>query len=453
MSNLAQRWAKLRIQQRGPRGSKELSGGACSVYREMAALSKDETLAQFNSADTIGKGIGCSARSVKRAWHDLEAADEIVCISNRQGGRAPGRRRSDGSLPGVAPTWQIVIDPAYIRAMQEEQHKKDNPEKRTIYDRVGIYARPFNQKSVDTEANAKQTLSNCLPSKPVEVSGINTLDDLSATAVQAELGQNAPESGIPASTDLEKGDSLSPLNQNKGDRLSSLNPTKGDRLSPDLSKKNLFKKAFSSNAGREPLALRVSANAPVEEGIEQGRVGQTEPSPGASEPASVLVVAGSQFVVAGSTEPNTAAPGLHEEGAEAETPTNLPANNGRSRIKEPPREITVADQIADLTNAIKQLRMLEPDKASPLRVTAEASYAANIDRLRAAETPITGTVLVLQQSQVRSATASVAVEGALGFPAPIVQQDQGIAATAALGPKTGGNWWDPQVTTEQRGVA
>jgi hypothetical protein len=68
---------------------------------------------------------------------------------------------------------------------------------------------------------------------------------------------------------------------------------------------------------------------------------------------------------------------------------------------------------------------------------------AELVRLREALGPPVAKLMVLQQSQVRNATASVTVEGALGFPAPIAQQDQGIAATATLTGKPAPGYWHP----------
>jgi hypothetical protein len=169
------------------------------------------------------------------------------------------------------------------------------------------------------------------------------------------------------------------------------------------------------------------------------------------------------MLVAESTEPSPSAPELHDQSAEAGASTNpLPATEltrsteADSEAPKPPPD-PITERLKDLESAMRQIRLLIPDAENEDRLVYEAQYAEETARLRAAlalQTPITGTVLVLQQSQVRSATASVLVEGALGFPAPITQADQGIAATAALGPKTGGNWWDQhQLNTDQRGVA
>ena len=219
-----------------------------------------------------------------------------------------------------------------------------------------------------------------------------------------------------------------------------------------------------------------------EEGIEQGLVGRSVPSLEATGPAAALVVTGSEPVVAGSTELNKPQPELHWDGADGEAPTNLPASNEPTRTTDldqeagaaqiilqarmaarredqeealesarpPPRDLTSADSIAQQITALERTRAM---MQLHFPTTSTANLDAELVKLREALGPPVARLMVLQESQVRSATAVVTVEGALGFPAPIVQQDQAIAATATLGPKTGGNWWDPQVTTEQRGVA
>ena len=372
----------------------------------MAALSDDKTLAQRNAADTLAELMGASARSVTRSWGNLEALGEIACVRNRNGGRAYGKRRyDDGSLHGQAPTWEVVVPLGYIELRQAEQHAKG----KTIYDHVGVNAtRP-------AWALAKQTGS--------KTDAIASLPEI-------------------------KGDSLSPLNPIKADSLSPLNPTKGDSLSPDLSsEKGLFKSFSYSGAG---------APRDDEEGIEV--VGQSVPEAEPSEPTAASETTGSGFEPGEAAEPHTQQPELHGAIAEAKastvplpatepTPTTDRPNDGAEaeapaaqswRSKHQP-ERTLAEEIASAEANIAFLREIDPHSR------AIGIYEDRLDILLAQQTPSAtegteGRILILQNSQTRSATASVDVAGSLG----VKQDDQGVRGIA-IGVLIGGHWTQPRL--------
>jgi hypothetical protein len=326
MSNLAIRHVQARVLQHGPRGTRKMSRMDCNLLREMAALSDDKTLAQRNSADAIAHCMGVSVKSVRRSWQNLEALGEIACVRNRTGGRAYGKRRADGDLPGQAPTWEVVVPLDYIERRQVEQHAKG----KTIYDHVGIHAtRP-------PEALAKQNASK-----------------------QLAIATTYPENKV---------DNLTTLNPIKVDNLTSLNAIKVVSLTTDLSSEKLLKSSSYSGAG----ALS------DEEGIEGDQGDQSEPSPEATELApagltgsgkgfalpgveqseptlatpepAAATVAGNEMVVAGSTEPHQQQPELHDDGAEGEAPTYLPETG--------PSRSTEADSIAQQIAALERTRAM-----------------------------------------------------------------------------------------------
>ena len=218
----------------------------------------------------------------------------------------------------------------------------------------------------------------------------------------------------------------------KGDKLT---PFKGDKLAPELLKKENPKNTLST---------REIARA--QEGLERDQMEASEPT---TQPPVKLeeTIAGKERLAG--PVPHNAADAEREAPADQASTSNIPTNQPARSTKAagkapPPPRDPIADQIADAESAIRQIRAIIPDEANENRRKGEEAYAAEIARLAAAKMPITGNVLVLQQSQIRAAAADVAVEGTFG----VVQADQGVTAAAALGKAPGA--WNHHLTDQQR---
>ena len=176
----------------------------------------------------------------------------------------------------------------------------------------------------------------------------------------------------------------------------------------------------------------------------------------------------------GEPETTTSSPELHDDDAEAEAPTNLPATEPSrttnldmlARIRANALE-TAARELAELQAKLPpleaelaRLRHVVPEfeRANPThglnrihrQVLARherdvSTLHDQIAKLQAQQAPpstegVQGTVLVLQQSQIRNATASVDVAGSLG----VKQDDQGVRGIA-IGVLIGGHWTQPRL--------